>query len=139
MCHAPKIGKCHYCKDDQRNHHQIMVVEKFLDLLNFEKTHLYKGIYFVIGDLMSPKKDNVALENLIKTWANTKINSVKEIIIGLPATLNGEITKQFIINQFSGLNITVTQIARGIPVGGSLEYADEITLRCALENRTNLD
>jgi len=139
-------GLCVICKDPKRDKKTILVVETPLDVLALEKTKEYNGLYHVIGGAISPV-DDIGPENLrikelldrIKKYAD----NISEIILATSPDLEGEATAMFIAQQITKLKsqsskfktIKITRIARGLPVGSDLEYADEITLTRALEGR----
>ncbi len=112
------------------------MVEDPLDLIALEKANEYKGVYHVLHGIISPVEgvgpDELTIAELIARLKNGK---VKEVIIGLNPSMEGEATAAYLMRYIKPLNIKVTRIARGIPVGGDLEYADSQTLRRALEGR----
>jgi len=129
---------CVICADPKRDKTKIMVVEQPLDIVALEKTG-YDGIYFVLGGVISPI-DGIGPENLRIGAFLAKIEktpAISEAILATDPSLEGEATAMYIDKQISkrGLKIKATRIARGLPVGGDLEYADEITLTRALEGR----
>lgn len=129
---------CAICSDPKRDKTKIMVVEQPLDVVALEKTN-YDGIYFVIGGVISPI-DGIGPENLRIGAFLAKIEknpSISEVILATDPSLEGEATSMYIDKQITkrGIKIKATRIARGLPVGGDLEYADEITLTRALEGR----
>jgi len=128
---------CELCMDSRRDKKKIMVVEEPLDVIALEKTG-YNGHYHVLGGVISPI-DGIGPENLRITELLKKIevNDQSEIILATDPSLEGEATSMYIARMVEkkGLKNTVTRIARGLPVGGDLEYADEITLTRALEGR----
>lgn len=133
---------CVICKDLKRDKKTIMVVETSLDILALEKTREYNGLYHVIGGAISPVDDigpeNLRIKELLDRIEKDKDN-ISEIILATNPNLEGEATamyiKEQIKNKFPSKNFKLTRIARGLPVGGDLEYADEITLSRALEGR----
>ena len=129
---------CPICTNDNRNRHIICVVEEANDVLALERTGEYSGLYHVLGGVLSPL-DGVGPDNLhIKELLARIDNHLQEIIIATNPNAEGEATALYLNKLIKPLNIKVTRIARGIPVGADLEYADEITLSRALEGRTNL-
>lgn len=134
---------CDICTDPKRDKTSIMVVEEPLDVLALSRTE-YKGLYHVLGGVISPI-DGIGPENLrIKELIDKlkKDDKIEEVILATDPSLEGEATAMYIAQklaelkaQNSKLKIAVTRIARGLPVGGDLEYADEITLTRALEGR----
>jgi recombination protein RecR len=130
---------CKVCEDSQRDSSVICVVEDPLDLISFEKTGKYPGVYHVLHGVISPL-EHVGPENLkIEELLNRLNGSVKEIILALNPSLEGEATAMYLkklINQKPGTkSIRITRLASGIPTGGDLEYADALTLTKALEGR----
>lgn len=130
--------ECPICRDDERNHKQIMVVENTRDLAAYEKTGRYKGVYHVLHGAISPMlgigpNDIRIKELLIRLQAD-----VDEVIIATNSSLEGEATAMYISKIVKPTGIKVTRIASGVPVGGDLEYIDEVTLLRALEGRTEL-
>jgi len=128
---------CDICADPKRDKSKLMVVEEPLDVVALNKTG-FDGLYHVLGGVISPI-DGIGPENLrIKELlAKLKKNGIKEVILATDPSLEGEATAMYIAKQIikEGLKNKVTRIARGLPVGGDLEYADEITLTRALEGR----
>ena len=126
---------CDICSDSARDHSIIMVLEDPLDVLAIEKTN-YKGVYHVLHGTISPL-ENIGPEELhIKELLpRLKDGTVKEVILATNPTMEGEATAMYIDRLIRPLGIRVTRIARGLPVGGDLEYADETTLSRALEGR----
>lgn len=129
---------CRVCADDKRNRSIIAVVEEPLDIIALEKSGGYVGIYHTLGGAISPI-DGIGPEDLRITelLKRIKSDSIREIILATNPSLEGEATASYIKDQIGklGLKISVTRIARGLPVGGDLEYADEVTLRRSLEGR----
>lgn len=127
--------------DPDRDKTTIAVVEEPLDIIALERTGQFKGTYHVLGGAISPI-DGIGPEQLHipELLDRLKTDSVKEIIIATNASVEGESTALFLQKQVqeSGLNVTMTRLARGIPVGVDLEYADQITLGHALEGRKTL-
>ena len=129
---------CEICSSKSRNRSQILVVEKSLDVIAIEKTGLFKGVYHILGGVLSPI-EGITVEDLtIKKLANRiKNEKVEELILATNPSLEGESTASYIqkIAKKIKPEINITRIARGLPVGGDLEYADEITLIRSLEGR----
>jgi len=129
---------CHLCSDESRDRSVICVVEEANDVLALEKTGQYKGLYHVLGGALSPL-EGVGPEDLkIKELLSRLGPEVKEVIIATNPDVEGEATALYLSNLIKPLGKKVTRIARGLPAGSSLEYADEITLTRALEGRVNL-
>ena len=127
---------CPICSDEQRDHSVICVVESPKDVTAFERTNEYNGVYHVLHGLLSPM-DNVTPDMLrIKELlARIAKGGVEEVIMATNPTVEGDATAMYVANLLKPLGIKVTRLAFGLPVGGILEYADEVTLYRALENR----
>lgn len=130
---------CKICQDEKRDKSVICVVEKPSDVDAFEKTRDYRGTYHVLHGLISPMNgvgpDNIKLHELLERIANT---DVKEVIMATNPNVEGQATALYIAKLLKPFEVLVTGLALGIPVGGSLEYADSITLARAMENRRQL-
>ena len=129
---------CPICKNEQRDHNTIMVVENTRDLAAYEKTGRYDGVYHVLHGAISPMlgigPEDIRLKELI-----TRLEGdVEEVIIATNSSLEGETTAMYISKLIKPTGIKVSRIASGVPVGGDLEYIDEVTLLRALEGRTEL-
>lgn len=129
---------CAICSDPERDQKTIMVVENTRDLAAYEKTAKYKGVYHVLHGAISPMlgigpNDIKIKELLVRLQAD-----VDELIIATNSSLEGEATAMYISKLVKPTGIKVTRIASGVPVGGDLEYIDEVTLLRALEGRTQL-
>ena len=129
---------CPICKDQSRNHKIIMVVENTRDLVAYEKTGKFEGVYHVLHGAISPMlgigPDDIKLKELMQRLQG----EVKEVIIATNSSLEGETTAMYISKLIKPTGIKVTRIASGVPVGGDLEYIDEVTLLRALEGRIEL-
>lgn len=129
---------CSICSDPKRNKKIIAVVEEPLDVIALEKSYGFDGIYHVLGGAISPidgiGPENLRIGELIKRLEN---DGVGEVLLATNPDLEGEATATFIKEKINnkGLKLKITRIARGLPVGGDLEYADEITLKRSLEGR----
>ena len=134
---------CPICSDSSRDQSVIMVVEQPLDILAFEKTGRYKGVYYVLHGAINPLEnigpDEIYVDGLFMKFKDNK-GKVKEIIVATNPTMEGEATAMYIKKQFmnKGLKAKVTRLGMGIPTGADLEYADEVTLTQALEGRREL-
>ena len=130
---------CDICGDTRRDTSRICVVETPLDLLAVEKSGDFRGIYHVLHGVMSPLDgigpEEIRLNELVR---RTNEGNVKEVILALNPTVEGEATASFIRDQLKETNVVISRIAYGIPIGGSLEYADPLTLTRAFEQRTKL-
>lgn len=129
---------CEVCEDDSRDH-TILVVGDTKDIIVFEKTAQYYGRYHVLNGLISPLNgigpDDI---NLNKLFERVKQENIKEIIIATSANIEGEMTALYIKNILEKEGVNVTRIGYGLPAGGDIEYADEITLIKALEGRKKM-
>lgn len=130
---------CDICSNSKRDESTICVVENVKDVIAMEKTHEYKGKYHVLHGSISPMNNISAGDIKIKELLERlKDDSIKEVILATNPTVEGEATAMYISRLIKPLGIKVTRIAHGIPVGGDLEYTDEITLIKALEGRTQM-
>jgi len=131
---------CRICKDPRRDNSSICVVEESKDVLAIEKTREFKGKYHVLGGAISPidgiGPENLRIKELMTRLAQTQIN---EVIIATDPNLEGEATATYLTRLIKPLGIKVSRLASGLPVGGDLEYADEITLGRAFEGRRSYD
>jgi recombination protein RecR len=130
---------CNICSDDSRNKSIMCIVEKVSDVLVIESTGEYKGLYHVLGGLLSPI-DNIGPDDLRIPQILEKLKSyeTKELIIALNPTVEGDSTSMYLIKLIKPLNINITRLASGIAVGGDIEYADEITLGRAITDRRTI-
>jgi recombination protein RecR len=129
---------CPICKDASRNHKTIMVVENTRDLVAYEKTQKYDGVYHVLHGAISPMLGIGPNDIKLKELMHRLQQDVDEVIIATNSSLEGETTAMYISKLIKPTGIKVTRIASGVPVGGDLEYIDEVTLLRALEGRTEL-
>ena len=129
---------CPVCANERRNHKLIMVVENSRDLAAYEKTGKYEGVYHVLHGAISPMlgigPNDIKLKELVARLEG----EVDEVIIATNSSLEGETTAMYIIKLIKPVGVKVTRIASGVPVGGDLEYIDEVTLLRALEGRIEL-
>lgn len=127
---------CQVCSDVTRDPSRILVVENFNDLQLFESLNSYDGLYHVLGGVLNFLEgigpDKLRFEEL---FLRAKEPTAKEVIIGLGQSLESDTTALYLVNQLRESGVKVTRLARGIPMGGEIEYTDQITLRQALENR----
>ena len=127
---------CPICSNPKRDQSTICVVEDVRDIMAMERTHEYKGVYHVLHGTISPMNGIGPEEIKIKELLNRiRDNEIKEVIIATNPRVEGEATSIYISKLIKAFNIKVTRIAHGIPVGGDLEYTDEITLMKAMEGR----
>lgn len=130
---------CPICKDEKRANGQIMVVEDSRDMAAYEKTKEYKGLYHILHGAISPMMgvgpNDIKIKELLE---RIQKEEVEEIIIATNPNIEGEATAMYISKLLKPLGIKTTRIAHGVPVGGDLEYVDEITLSRALEGRREM-
>ncbi len=129
---------CPICDDASRDHSQICVVKDSKDVAAFERVREYKGVYHVLGGAISPLNgigpDDIRIKELLE---RIKGGKVKEVILATNPDVSGEATAVYISRLLKDFDVKVTRIAHGVPVGGELEYTDEITLLKAFEGRTS--
>ena len=127
---------CNICRDPRRSKASICVVEESTDVQAIERTREFKGLYHVLGGAISPIEgigpDNLRIKELVARLADP---GIKEVIIATDPNLEGEATATYLTRMLSPMGITISRLASGLPVGGDLEYADEITLGRAFEGR----
>ena len=138
-CDYTEGEKCAICDDDRRDAGLVCVVEQPQDLLAIERTREFKGVYHVLNGAISPM-DGIGPEdiNLRSLILRLQSDDVRELILATNPNIEGEATAMYIAKLVKPAGIKVTRIAHGIPVGGDLEYADEVTLSKALEGRREL-
>lgn len=129
---------CPVCANDKRDHRLIMVVENTRDLAAYEKTGKYEGVYHVLHGAISPMIGIGPGDIKLKELMERLQEDVEEVIIATNSSLEGETTAMYISKLIKPTGIKVTRIASGVPVGGDLEYIDEVTLLRALEGRVEL-
>jgi len=132
--------QCRICRDGRRDHTVICVVEESKDVVAIEKTREFRGRYHVLGGAISPIEgigpDNLRIKELMMRLADS---DVTEIILATDPNLEGEATATYLARMLKPLGLRVTRLASGLPVGGDLEYADEVTLGRAFEGRRTFD
>lgn len=128
---------CDICSDSSRDNSIICIVENIKDFISIENTQQYKGVYHVLGGIISPidgiGPNDLTIDSLEKRILEGNIN---ELILALSTTLEGDTTNFYIYKKFSAYNIKITTLARGVSIGDELEYADEVTLGRSIINRT---
>lgn len=137
-CTLTDREECPICSNVERNHKEIMVVENARDLAAYEKTGKYKGVYHVLHGAISPMLGIGPADIRIKELLIRLQQDVDEVIIATNSSLEGEATAMYLSKIIKPTGIKVTRIASGVPVGGDLEYIDEVTLLRAFEGRTEL-
>ncbi|OFW64855.1 MAG: recombination protein RecR [Actinobacteria bacterium RBG_19FT_COMBO_36_27] len=130
---------CYICRDESRDRKKICIVEEVSDVVIIEKTGEYRGLYHVLGGLLSPI-ENIGPEEIRtpKLLERVKANNIDEIIIALNPTVEGESTSAYLKKILLPLGTKVTRLASGLPFGSDLEYADEITIGRAITDRREL-
>lgn len=129
---------CNICDDEQRQREIICIVEEAVDLAAIEKSNNYNGLYHVLGGRISPL-DGIGPDDLkIKELLARLEGGIREVIIATNPNVEGEATALYLAKLISPLGIKITRIARGLPVGGDLEYADGMTLSRALDGRQEI-
>ena len=132
------MDECPICRDENRNSHMICVVQSPKDVIAMEKTQEYKGVYHVLNGLISTSKGIMPEDLNIDSLIDRCNSDTEEVIIATNATIEGETTAMYLDKLLSGKGILVTRIAHGLPMGGHLDYADELTLIKAFEGRKSL-
>ena len=131
--------ECSICKSHRRDRSIICVVEESKDVMAIENTSQYRGVYHVLGGIISPMNgvgpSDLKIESLIERLTRSK-GEAKEIILALSPTMEGDTTSFYINRRLNGFDLKISSIARGISVGGDLEYTDEITLGRSITGRT---
>jgi recombination protein RecR len=130
---------CVICKSEKRDQKLICVVEEVSDVIAIEKTNEFNGLYHVLGGVLSPltgiTPDSLRIKELLKRFEQEEI---KEIILALNPDTEGETTSLYIAKLFKPIGVKITRIARGLPIGGDLEFADEATIGRAMINRISI-
>ena len=128
---------CNICSNPKRDESSICIVEQASDVYTFEKTNSYHGVYHVLGGVLSPLDgvgpDDLSIESLI-----SRVKPGYEIVIATNPSIEGEATSLYIAKLLNEQSVKVTRLARGLPMGGDLEYLDEATLMRAMEGRTTI-
>lgn len=138
LCHnISETEECAICSNPMRDASTVCVVESVKDVMSFENTRQYNGLYHVLGGVISPMDgvgpDQLEIDSLVE---RVQSGEVKEVILALSATMEGETTNFYIYRKLGTLPIKITQLARGVSVGNEIEYTDEVTLGRSLLNRT---
>ena len=135
-CNVTESDPCRICLNGQRDTSQVCIVEQPQDILALEHTGAYKGLYHVLHGAISPTEgigaDNIRIKELLARFQN---NTVKEVILATNTNMEGEQTAMYLSRVIAPLGLKVTRLARGLPFGTELEYADDVTLTRALEGR----
>ena len=130
---------CSVCKSDKRDKSVLCVVEEASDVIAIEQTHEFRGLYHVLGGVLSPltgiTPESLHIKELLKRFENEEIN---EVILALNPDTEGEATSLYLAKLMKPFGITITRIARGLPIGGDLEFADDATIGRAILNRSSI-
>jgi recombination protein RecR len=133
------VEPCSICRSDQRDRSTICVVEDPLAVMTLERTRIYKGLYHVLHGALDPLHgvtvEDLKIEELVRRVQDGGADAVKEVILATNPNVEGDTTAGYLERRLAPLGVHVTRLARGLPVGGDLEYADEVTLARALEGR----
>ena len=136
-CNVTELDPCPICRNPQRDNSQVCIVEQPQDIIALEHTGVYKGLYHVLHGAISPTEgvgaDDIRIKELLSRLQN---NAVQEVILATNTNLEGEQTAMYLSRVITPLGIKVTRLARGLPYGTELEYADDVTLTRALEGRS---
>jgi recombination protein RecR len=134
-----EVDPCPICTDERRERDMVCVVEEPLDVLAIERTGEYRGLYHVLHGAISPVEgigpDDLRIAELVR---RAQAGGIREVILATNTSLEGEATAMYVQRQLLPLSLRVTRLARGLPVGGDLEYADAVTLARALEGRREM-
>ena len=130
--------RCEICRDERRDRGLVCVVEQPADLVSLERTHEYRGLYHVLGGALSPidgvEPEHLRIDELMR---RVERNGVQEVVLATNPNMTGEATAAYLADRLRG-RVRVTRLASGLPVGGDLEYADEVTLGRALSGRREM-
>lgn len=137
-CNITEIDPCHICQSEKRNRTSLCIVEEPGDVIAIEKTNEFRGVYHVLHGIISPL-DGIGPEDIkVKELLMRLGGDIEEVILALNPSVEGEYTITYLSKLIKPLNIKISRIARGIPVGTDIEFADEITIAKALEGRITL-
>ena len=138
-CNIGETDPCHICKDHRRDHKKVCVVEQPKDLFTIEKAGFYEGVYHVLFGHIDPL-ENVEPEdiNIDKLVDRARNNGIQEVIIATNPNLEGDVTAMYILEQLEPLDVKVTQLARGMPSGSYLEYANSAVIADAIHGRKSI-
>lgn len=138
-CNIGETDPCHICKDHRRDHKKVCVVEQPKDLFTIEKSGFYEGVYHVLSGHIDPL-ENVEPEdiNIDKLVDRARNNGIQEVIIATNPNMEGDVTAMYILEQLEPLGVKVTQLARGMPSGSYLEYANSAVIADAIHGRKSI-
>ncbi len=133
------VDPCHYCADNNRDQDVLCVVEEPFNISSIEKTGIFRGVYYVLHGALAPLKgmgpDELKTDKLVK---RIQEGHFKEIILATNPTAEGEATAHFIAGLLRDFHVKMTRLAMGLPVGSDIDFADQVTIKKALEGRTQL-
>ena len=138
VCHNISENEiCEICSDEKRDKSIVCVVENIKDVISIENTRQFNGVYHVLGGIISPidgiSPNDIEIESLVE---RVKTGNVKEIILALSTTMEGDTTNFYIFRKLAGCDVKISILARGVSIGDELEYTDEVTLGRSILNRT---
>lgn len=138
VCHNISENEvCDICSDDKRDKSTVCVVENIKDVISIENTRQFNGLYHVLGGIISPidgiSPNDIEIDSLVE---RVKSGEIKEIILALSTTMEGDTTNFYIFRKLAGYDIKISILARGVSIGDELEYTDEVTLGRSILNRT---
>ncbi|WP_338964694.1 toprim domain-containing protein [Spiroplasma endosymbiont of Sarcophaga carnaria] len=130
---------CLFCQNDLRDQTKLCVVSNFFDVIKIEAKKFFNGVYHVLNGEINVK-NGITPDKLTFPVLESRMNDkiIKEVIIAVGATFEGEVTAQYLKTVLQPFNVKISRLARGIPIGGSLDYVDEVTLKQALEGRKDI-
>ena len=133
------LKPCAICQDEKRDKAVVCVVQDVSDLWALERAGVFKGVYHVLGGVLSALDgigpDELAIDTLIQ---KATLGTIKEVVLALPATVEGQTTVHYLSDKLSEFNVSVSTLSRGVPVGGELDYLDDGTLQLAFKARRNV-
>jgi recombination protein RecR len=140
MCYALSDAQlCRICQDEARDKQLLCVVEQPADMVSVEKSGAFKGLYHILGGVLSPTEgigpQELRMDELKRRLAQ---GVVKEVVIATGTSVEGESTADYIARSVTSTGVKVTRIATGIPIGGDLKYIDQMTLKCAMDSRHDI-
>ncbi|MBQ3554594.1 MAG: recombination protein RecR [Bacteroidales bacterium] len=138
VCHnISNSDVCDICADSKRDKSTVCVVENIKDVISIENTNQFNGLYHVLGGIISPidgiSPNDIEIESLVERAKN---EDIKEVILALSTTMEGDTTNFYIFRKLAGTNVKISILARGVSIGDELEYTDEVTLGRSILNRT---
>ena len=140
MCYAlSDTERCQICQDEARDRRLLCVVEQPADMVSIEKSGAFKGLYHILGGVLSPI-DGIGSQELRMNELHRRLakGAVDEVVIATGTSVEGESTADYIASSLASSQIKITRIATGIPIGGDLKYVDQMTLKCAMDSRHDI-